>query len=80
MDGQVVEQGQSAAVRDSTIELGEQLLDRGGVDRAVLANLDLRQMEAERLGLPDQVLQLAVCAADVPGQSQRSLNQSQVGK
>ncbi len=54
--------------------------ERPGVHRAVLADLQLGQVEAERLGLPDQLLQLAV---RLPGGSrggQRLLDQAQIGQ
>ena len=40
--------------------------ERRRVDGAVLADLELGEMEAERLDLPDQVLHLAVRAARRP--------------
>ena len=46
----------------------------------MLADLEARQVEPERLGLPDQVLQLPVRLPGRPGGGQRRLDQPQVGQ
>jgi hypothetical protein len=51
-----------------------------GVHRAVLAHLQRRGVEPERLRLPDQVLQLAVRLPGGARAQQRVLDQPQVGE
>ena len=46
------------------------------VHRAVLADLQLGQVEPEGLGLPDQLLQLAVGLPVRPGLGQRALERA----
>ena len=57
-----------------------QLRQRLGVHPGVLAHLKAREVEAERLGLPDQVLQLTVRLPDRAGLRERRLDQAQVGE
>ena len=57
-----------------------QLAQRPGVHGTVLADLQRGQVEAEALGLPDQVLQLAERLAAGPGVGQGLLEQPQVGE
>ena len=53
-------------------------MQRGRVHGTVLAHLQLGQVEAERLDLPDQVLKLAVRLANGTRLGQRPLGQAQV--
>ncbi len=58
--------------------LGGQLGQGLGVDGGVLADLEGGQVEAERLGLPGQVLELPVGQPGRPGRGQRRLDQAHV--
>ena len=55
-----------------------QLGEHPGVHGTVLADLQLGEVEAERLGLPDEVLQLAVRLLAGTGGRQRVLDEAQV--
>ena len=57
-----------------------QLGQRPGVHLAVLPDLQLGQVEPERLRLPDQVLQLAERLPRCARRRQRVLHQAQVGQ
>ena len=56
----------------------EQLAQRGAVHRAVLAHLELGEVEAERAQHPDHVLQLAVRGPGVTRGHERVLHQGEV--
>ena len=55
-------------------------LQGGGVDVGVLPNLERREVEAERLDLPDEVLELAGGDAFGAVAAHRLLHQPQVGQ
>ena len=74
LDGQPVEGGGVAGGAGG--QLGQGL----GVDGGVLADLQGGQVEAERLGLPGQVLELPVGQPGRPGRGQRRLDQAHVGQ
>src|SRR5699024_1774223 len=57
-----------------------QFLQRCGVYLAVLANLQFGEVEAEGLGLPDQVLEFTVGLSDRAGRGQGFLHDPQVGE
>ena len=64
----------------TTAREGPQLRERPRVHLGVLADLQLGQVEPERLDLPDQVLQLAVGLPAGTGRGQRDLNRAQLGQ
>ena len=66
------------SARRAAVEVGERARERA--DAAVLADLELGEVEAEGLDLPDQVLQLAVRDCGRARRGQRGLHQPQVGE
>ena len=63
----------TSSVGSDRLAAGPDLRQRLRMHAAVLAHLELGQVEAERLHLPDQVLQLAVCLPQRAGRRQAAL-------
>ena len=72
--------GQAGAVLGAGRAGGAELGQRPGVHLAVLPDLQASQVEAERLCLPDEMLQLAAGLLNGPGRGQRLLDRAQVGE
>ena len=70
----VIERDARRRPRPSRRHAGPDRLERGAVDRGVLADLQARQVEAERARPPAQVLDLAVGDADQAVGDQRGLD------